>query len=129
MTADTTTFTPERSTWADVALFGTMFLVVVGTYVTLRIWLGERAQLPISIALVALMVAYAVIVIWVPRLRVRLDQAGDNAYYLGLLFTLASMAFALYDFRAATQGPASATGVQRIISNFGIALATTIAGI
>ena len=58
-----------------------------------------------------------------------MDLAGDNSYYLGLLFTLGSMAFALYDFRAEVQCPSNATGVQQIISNFGIALATTIVGI
>jgi methyl-accepting chemotaxis protein len=61
------------------------------------------------------------------RFRVRLDQAGDNAYYLGLLFTLTSMAFALYEFGLATELEGS--GVEQIISNFGIALASTVAGI
>jgi hypothetical protein len=75
------------------------------------------------------MCGYAALVVLVPRLRVRMDQAGDNSYYLGLLFTLSSMAFALYDFGVITRGTASIAGVQQIISNFGIALATTIAGI
>ena len=75
------------------------------------------------------MVLYALLVVCMPRLRVRMDQAGDNSYYLGLLFTLTSMAFALYDFRAMTQGGASSSGVQQIVANFGIALSTTIVGI
>jgi len=80
-----------------------------------------------------IMLIYAVLVARVPRLRVRLDQAGDNAYYLGLLFTLLAMAFALFEFGAATgstEGQSqSQSGAQQIISNFGIALASTIMGI
>jgi hypothetical protein len=129
MTNSPTDQQSKESTRLDVAVFA---LAVIGgllAYFVLRALLGDRAQLYITTVLVGIMTAYAVIVVWVPRLRIRLDQAGDNSYYLGLLFTLGSMAFALYDFRAATQGSSSATGVQQIISNFGIALATTIWGI
>src|SRR5207249_5959019 len=52
-------------------------------------------QLIVSFAIVSVMVVYATLVTRLPGLRVRLDQAGDNAYYLGLLFTLISMAAAL----------------------------------
>jgi len=79
------------------------------------------------------MFLYATVVILVPRLRVRLDQAGDNAYYLGLLFTLVSMVIALIEFETITggeTGPAIITsGPNNILSNFGIALASTITGI
>jgi hypothetical protein len=78
------------------------------------------------------MFCYALVIVGVPRLRVRLDQAGDNAYYLGLLFTLASMAYALYQFGGVVVSGATAsgrTGAQQIIANFGIALASTVAGI
>jgi chromosome segregation ATPase len=62
-------------------------------------------------------------------IRVRLDQAGDNAYYLGLLFTLISMAFALYDFSRASSAGRDVFAAEQIIGNFGVALASTIAGI
>ncbi len=81
----------------------------------------------VTIAIVAVMVTYALIVSRIMLIRVRMDQAGDNAYYLGLLFTLVSMAFALYD-----SGIDQETGlieIQQIIPNFGIALASTITGI
>jgi hypothetical protein len=118
-----------QSTRLDVAVFGLAFVLGVIAYLGIRGWLGNSAQILVTSTLVALMAAYAAAIVWVPRLRVRMDQAGDNSYYLGLLFTLGSMAFALYDFRTVTQGSPSATGVQQIISNFGIALATTIVGI
>jgi cell division septum initiation protein DivIVA len=122
---------PERHTsnWLDVIVFAIAFLLGIAAYLSIRALLGRNGQLPITVTLVVLMTAYVLIVVWVPRLRVRKDQAGDNSYYLGLLFTLASMAFALYDFKAEIQSAANATGVQQIISNFGIALATTIVGI
>lgn len=79
--------------------------------------------------LVSVLVVYALVVAKTPRLRVRLDQAGDNAYYLGLLFTLMSMAVALYQFGEALHAGDDKSGTAAILSNFGIALFTTIAGI
>ena len=58
-----------------------------------------------------------------PGTRLRLDQAGDNLYYLGFTYTLCSLAITLYRFQA-TEGT-----VDYIVSNFGIALATTIVGV
>jgi methyl-accepting chemotaxis protein len=119
----------RRSSPLDVALFLVTFVVGVAIYLTLRIAYGKTVQLPVTLALIFVMLAYAGAVWLVPRLRVRLDQAGDNCYYLGLLFTLISMAFALLDFHVSVQGSTSTSGVQQIISNFGVALATTIVGI
>ena len=79
--------------------------------------------------LVSVLVIYALVVAKTPRLRVRLDQAGDNAYYLGLLFTLMSMAVALYQFGEALHAGDDKSGTAAILSNFGIALFTTITGI
>lgn len=121
--------TSLRANRLDVAVFFFIFLCGVGTYIACQ--QAGASQLTISSALVVLMFVYSLSVALVPRLRVRLDQAGDNAYYLGLLFTLTSMGFALYQFgEAASASDASGrSGVDHIISNFGIALATTIAGI
>jgi Mg2+ and Co2+ transporter CorA len=111
----------------DVPVFGGAFVFGLIGYFLLR-GFGQVAQ---TSAVLAAMLAYALTVFVVPRLRVRLDQAGDNAYYLGLLFTLSSMAVALWDFaqmsgRVVGDGPSAA---DHIISNFGIALASTIVGI
>src|SRR5260221_167769 len=72
---------------------------------------------------VAVMALYAGVVTLIPRTRLRLDQAGDNLYYLGFTYTLCSLAITLYRFHA-TEGAAD-----YIVSNFGIALATTIVGV
>lgn len=121
-----------RLSWLDLTAFIGAFLAGVSLYVTLHV-LFHLHPVFVTTAIIGVMLAYALLVAGVPRLRVRLDQAGDNAYYLGLLFTLVSMAFALYEFAAATvsetgQGPGR-TGTQQIIANFGIALASTITGI
>ncbi|HEY8128039.1 MAG TPA: hypothetical protein VIF39_04890 [Hyphomicrobium sp.] len=54
--------------------------------------------------------------------RLRDDQSGDNLYYMGFLFTLTSLAVSLYQF-------SSAGSAEQIVQNFGIAIASTIAGI
>ena len=54
--------------------------------------------------------------------RLRADQAGDNCYYLGLIYTLASLSYAITTF---DPNDTATTVVQ----GFGIALATTIIGL
>lgn len=54
--------------------------------------------------------------------RLRGDQAGDNCYYLGLIYTLTSLAYAIFLFDPAETATT-------IVQGFGIALATTIMGI
>ena len=79
-------------------------------------------QVVITGSACAIIVAYWAIVAAVPVLRIREDQLGDNCYYLGFLFTLASLAYALYQF--------GGTGdVDQIVANFGLALGSTITGI
>ena len=119
----------HKSAPLDAAVFLAAAVLGLLAYWLLRMLLHERAQVPITVVLIVIMLAYSAAVALLPRIRLRLDQAGDNAYYIGLLFTLTSMAFALWDFRLATGTVRSAAGVQQIISNFGIALATTIIGI
>lgn len=55
---------------------------------------------------------------------IREDQIGDNAYYLGFLYTLSSLAYALWLFHVNNgSDPAN------IIGSFGVALWSTIFGI
>lgn len=53
----------------------------------------------------------------------RPERAGDNIYYLGFLFTLVSLALALYEFGV------NADDKTRLIADFAIALSTTILGV
>lgn len=119
-----------KATRLDVGVFFGSFLGAIVIYICLRI-LGVR-QLWLTAAMIGVMLLYAALVLWTPRLRMRLDQAGDNAYYLGLLLTLASMAVALYQFGASQFGGTTSdsnAAARHIIGSFGIALGTTIAGI
>lgn len=68
------------------------------------------------------LIVYAVIVHFSGTGRLRSDQAGDNCYYLGLIYTLASLAYAIFTFDPANTATT-------IIQGFGIALMTTIIGL
>ena len=71
------------------------------------------------------------------RSGVSIDRASDNIYYLGLLFTLTSLAYSLIKLTALSTPSTSDIGEmglqgQRILSllpDFGLALFSTIAGI
>lgn len=54
---------------------------------------------------------------------IREDQIGDNAYYLGFLYTLSSLSYALWRFSEGDNTP------EDIIGSFGVALWSTIVGI
>ncbi len=72
---------------------------------------------------VALMIAYMLAALLLAGLRLRADQTADNLYYLGLLYTLASLGVALIRFASSEQATTS------ILRNFGIAIFTTIVGV
>ena len=97
----TRTLRSLKSTRVDLFLFLLAFVSGVGLYLGMHLLL-HVPQLLMTLTIVLVMCAYAACSAFVPALRVRLDQAGDNAYYLGLLFTLTSMAVALYEFGVAT---------------------------
>lgn len=67
------------------------------------------------------MVAYAIIAGF-GSTKLQADQAGDNCYYLGLIYTLASLSFAIFTFDPANTATT-------IVQGFGVALATTIMGL
>jgi ElaB/YqjD/DUF883 family membrane-anchored ribosome-binding protein len=71
---------------------------------------------------VLIMIGYALLLGVARVFHLRDDQSGDNLYYMGFLFTLTSLAVSLYQFNA--EGSAAP-----IVQNFGIAIASTIAGI
>ena len=99
------------------------FLVVlVGcSYIIAAKLHGVNAAL-VTFGPVLIMLVYAALIGGARVLRLRDDQSGDNLYYMGFLFTLTSLGVSLYQFN--TSGAAEA-----IVRNFGIAIASTIAGI
>ena len=76
----------------------------------------------VAVGAVAAMFLYALIIARAGTGRLGADQAGDNCYYLGLIYTLASLSYAIWTF---DPGNTAST----IVQGFGIALATTIAGL
>ena len=85
-------------------------------------WLG-LSQFVVTACPVAIMLGYA---FWHRKLRAYLSLVGDNLYYLGLLYTLVSLAASLYEFSPKEEGLDSITP---IITNFGIAIFSTILGV
>ena len=58
------------------------------------------------------------------------EEEGDNVYYLGLLFTLVSLMFALVElFGGEADAVRSAENIHALLKSFGIALTSTVAGI
>ena len=106
--------------WLDKWLFFFAFLVGALGNVFLKGW-GVSPWIVTAFS-VGVMGLYALYVFGSRQYRLREDLAGDSLYYLGFLYTLTSLACALYAFMQ-DEG-----NTQGIIANFGIALATTILG-
>jgi len=104
----------------DKGLFA--FAAIAGF--ALILWLKVKGQNPNQVAAlaVALMLFYGVIAYNIPAVKLRIDRLGDNFYYLGFIYTLASMAAALMQIE-------NGIGIEPILGSFGIALITTIVGV
>jgi hypothetical protein len=96
-------------------------VVVVGSGYIIFSKLHDFGALAVTAVPVLVMVGYAAL-LGARLFRLRDDQSGDNLYYMGFLFTLTSLAVSLYQFSAAGSA-------EQIVQNFGIAIASTIAGI
>lgn len=107
--------------WADKYLF--MVIFVAGACLIVLLKRMEVSQPLVILAPVTAMLTYGAYVFAAPRYRLRDDRAGDSLYYLGFLFTMVSLAYSLYEFGSGEGG------TQSIVTNFGIALATTILGL
>ena len=104
----------------DLALFVVAAFAGATAIVTLKS-LG-LPQWIVTALPVAIILVYAGPVGFVRYFRLRADRAGDSCYYLGFLFTLVSLGVSLFHFRL-DEGQ-----IEILITNFGIALGTTIVG-
>ncbi len=103
---------------------GLLFFVIVllgSGFIVFSKMHGFRASVVTAVP-VLIMIGYALLLGAAAIFRLRDDQSGDNLYYMGFLFTLTSLAVSLSQFSA--DGSAD-----QIVQNFGIAIASTIAGI
>ena len=109
-------WSPSTDRWT---FFG--FFLVGGLFIlTLKALVDN--QLVVTSVPCGLMLAYAGLMWDFGEQRPRSDAAGDNLYYLGFLYTLTSLAHSLYRFSA------DAADTEVIVTNFGIAIFTTILG-
>jgi hypothetical protein len=105
---------PDKGLFAGAATFG--FAIIL--FLKVRQFSPEV----VSAFAVALMLTYGSIAYRIPEVRLRLDRLGDNFYYLGFIYTLASLSAALIELRNGINSNA-------ILGAFGVALVTTIVGI
>ena len=104
----------------DQAFFIGVFFIGLFSITLLK----QALDAPVFAAFIAitLIVSYGFVSKMVLVFRLTTERIGDNCYYLGFLFTLISLSNSLYLFSKENDPSA-------IVSDFGIALASTIAGI
>jgi hypothetical protein len=105
---------PDKGLFAAVAVAGFAGILISKVQ-------GVDADV-VAAAAVVLMVAYGFIAFQYRRVRLRPDRLGDNFYYLGFIYTLASLSAALLQLRGGAR-------IEGLLGSFGIALFTTIIGI
>jgi hypothetical protein len=112
---------PDRGLFVLFVTLG--FLVIFGAKTGLWYmgFLGDYS-IPIACGAAALMGIYGFLALRISTVRLRPDRLGDNFYYMGFVFTLASMSAALVQLQGGRE-------VDSLIGSFGIALFSTILGI
>lgn len=95
------------------------------------IWVAKFCRAPqfiVTLVAVSLILLYCYVALRNKKFFIKEDQIGDNAYYMGFLFTLSSLSFALFTLQMGGEKNISEQ-VFKIVGNFGVALWSTIAGI
>jgi exonuclease VII small subunit len=111
---------PSASTRGVIAFF---IAAALGMAFIVLAKLSALGQFAVTAVPIGILFVYAYLLFRWRRVTLRDDQAGDNLYYLGFLYTLTSIAVSLYQFSLAESAQ------EQIITNFGIAIATTIVGL
>jgi hypothetical protein len=110
---------PDGGMFIGFALFGFLALLIMKLQ-------GISPLVSAAVALVTLAV-YAATSMRCAYGEENPERIGDNCYYLGFLFTLASLSAALIEIEGAREGRGQV--IERVVSDFGVALTSTIAGI
>jgi hypothetical protein len=105
---------PDRGLFVIIAIFGFSTIIAAKLKGVPPTYVAGWAT--------ALMLTYGIVAYRTNEVRLRVDRLGDNFYYLGFIYTLASLSEALIELQ-------SQTDVERLLGSFGIALITTIVGI
>lgn len=106
---------PDKGLFAAVAFLGFLLIILLKTNTPIP------SEIIAAMAVTA-MLLYGFVAFRLPTLEIRPDRLGDNFYYLGFIYTLASLCAALIQLRSAPQ-------IEELLGNFGIALITTVVGV
>ncbi len=117
-----------KDTFDRVVFLGTFVVGIVGT-VVLKIGFGSANAVLLAAFPVAVLSLYAIYCAISRANTIEPETAGDNCYYLGFLFTLSSLALTLYRVNSAGGAAGEVLDIAEVISGFGIALSSTIAGV
>ena len=116
---------PRRKFFSDMpdkGLFGLVALVGFGGIMLLKTYNVFSSDFVAALAVVT-MIGYGVLSFQMPAVQLRPDRLGDNFYYLGFIYTLASLSASLLQLRTTTHN------IEDLLGNFGIALVTTVVGV
>lgn len=114
----------ERSDWVRASLPKLAYVLLMVSGI-IFIWTAKTSQWSTNATLVvpvAIMGAYFLLSAILAGFRLHDEQAGDNLYYMGFLFTLTSLGVSLYRF-------STEASIDTIVRDFGLAVVTTICGI
>lgn len=122
--------TPDKGLFLFVALLGFGLILAIKLGKISHFWahsIEVSDSLMAAACAVVLLVLYTFFAWQVSFFRLHTDRLGDNCYYLGFVFTLASLAAALVEIElyAGDRGAV----LERLIGSFGVALLSTILGI
>ncbi|MCY4315968.1 MAG: hypothetical protein OXC66_07615 [Roseovarius sp.] len=110
----------------DAGLLIVAFFVGFSTSIALK-KIGEFPDWLPAVTSGIVIIAYVIIAHLSKRARLDPGQIGDNAYYLGFVLTLASLAFTLYELAGSEIKDSNI--LDDVIAGFGIALSSTIVGV
>ena len=111
----------------DKAVFAGAFILGVGGLFLLR---TLEVYPFLTAGYAALILVLYAFFAWIGgRIKIEPETIGDNCYYLGFLFTLASLAHTLYRISDPNVNDGSPVDIPVVISGFGVALSSTIFGV
>src|SRR5262245_12019854 len=87
---------PDKGLFAFVALVGFLGIILLKTRTSIA------SEIVASLSVIA-MVLYGIIAWRLPTVQIRPDRLGDNFYYLGFIFTLASLSATLIQIESEPQ--------------------------
>jgi hypothetical protein len=119
----------RRNFFSDVPDKGLFLLFALGGFgATFAAKFSGFTGLPSALAALAALCTYALVSYRIEWFRLHPDRLGDNCYYMGFLFTLASLSAALVNIDTHTGGARDEL-LEGLIGSFGVALFSTIGGI